>query len=177
MQILRQLIEIILRKRQPQDLAYDLNAAVISAVGIIVLGFFVYSEIPQISKPFTYNAAITLLQGLGIYGLLAINNKANRFVQSITAFFGVSLILQIVTIAIAQIPILAVLSLVLTIWNLIIIVLILRSSFECSTLKSICLFIAYNIFVGMMMIIIFPEFLVEFQAALESMSAATIKPK
>lgn len=177
MQIIRQLIEIILRKRQPQDLAYDLNAAVIGAVGITGLGYLVYSKMPGISQPLFYNAAMVVFQAIGIYALLAMNNKANRFVQTITAIFGVSLILQVLTIASGQIPILAMFGLILTVWNFILIVFILRSALECSTLKATLLTFAYHFFMGILMVMVFPKFPLELQAVLETMSSAAVAPK
>lgn len=171
MQIIRQLIEIILRKREPQDIVFDIPATIISAMVMTLLGVMVYSQIPQISKPFLYNIAMVAFKCLGIYGLLAINQKANRFVQTILAIFGVSVILQILILTVSLVPFLAPLGLIFMGWNFVIIVLILRAALECSIFKALILTIGYHIFMVVLMSVVFPSFSLEMQAFLESLSA------
>lgn len=176
MQIIRQLLEIILRKRQPQDLSHSLNAAIICCIGIAAMGTAVYSQIPTITQPFIYNVAMVIFQAVGIYALLGISNKTSRYIQTITAIFGVSLILQILTIAVGQISFLAPLSLFFTIWNFVLVVFILRAALESSTGKAVLLTMAYHLFMGVMMAIIFPKFPLELQAILESLNTTATTP-
>jgi hypothetical protein len=68
MQIIRQLLEIIIRKRQPQDLSHNLNAAIISGIGITAMGTMVYSQMPTSSQPLIYNIAMAWFQAIAIYG-------------------------------------------------------------------------------------------------------------
>lgn len=172
MQIIRQLIEIILRKRQPEDLSYNLNAAIVSILSVVALGYAVYSKMPQITQPLAYNIAMVALQVLGIYGLLAMNQKSMRFVQTATAIFGTSVILQILTIGSGLIPALAPLGLAMTVWNFALIVFIVRSALECKTFKAIALTIGYHLLMGILMVMIFPKFPLELQSILEAASTA-----
>lgn len=177
MQIIRQLIEIILRKRQPEDLNHNLNAAIISTISVVALGYAVYSKMPQISQPLAYNITMVALQGLSIYGLLAINQKSIRFVQTVTAIFGTSVILQVLTIGSGLVPVLAPMGLAMTLWNFILIVFILRAALECTTFKAASLTIAYHLLMGVLMVIIFPKFPLELQAILEAASNAVSQAK
>lgn len=174
MKIIRQLFEIILRKRQPQDLDYDLNAAVISLICSIGIGYLVYSSLPQISQPFIYNVGMTCLQALGIYGFLSINKKATRFIQTITAIFGTTVILQILTIGIGKIEILAIFGFAITMWNLILAIFIIRSALECSTVKAVFITLGYHLFMGIMMATLFPKFPVELQSIIEAANNAAL---
>lgn len=172
MQIIRQLVEIIIRKRQPQDLDFNSNAAAISLACSIGLGYMLYSKIPQISQPLIYNIAMVLLQALAIYGFLAINKKANRFTQTITAIFGVTVILQIVTVGLGQAGILATFSLLVTLWNLALVISIMRSALECSIIKAVIVTLGYHLFMGIFMAMLFPKFPVELQSILEAANTA-----
>lgn len=168
MQIIRQLFEIIIRKRQPQDLDYNSAAALISLISSIAIGYMVYSVIPQISKPLMYNIAMVLLQTVAIYGFLAINQKATRFIQTITAIFGVTVILQIITVGLGQLGVLASFAFLVTLWNLILVVFIMRTALECSTIKAVFVTLGYHLFMGIVMSLIFPNFPGELQAMLEA---------
>lgn len=172
MKIIKQLFEIIFRKRQPQDLDYDLNAAVISLLCSIGVGYLVYSALPQISQPLIYNIGMTGLQALGIYGFLAINKKATRFIQTVTAIFGTTVILQILTVGIGKVEVLAIFSFVITMWNLILAIIIIRSALECSTIKAVFVTLAYHLFMGIMMAMLFPQFPIELQSIIEAANTA-----
>jgi hypothetical protein len=68
---------------------------------------------------------------------------------------------------------LAPLGLFFTIWNFLLVVFILRAALECSTLKAGLLTIAYHLFMGIMVAMIFPKFPLELQAMLEALSTTT----
>ncbi len=167
MHIIQQLLEIILRKRQPQDIAYNLNAAIATVVLTVLLGTLVYSRFPQFSMPLAYNLTLAGVQALAVYGLLAMAKKANRFVQTITALFGVSVILQILTIGAGMTTILSPLGLVFTVWNMVLIIFIIRAALECSTLQAIVQVIAYHFLMIFMLLLLFPKFQDEVKALSE----------
>lgn len=158
MLIVQQLFEIIVRKRQPQDIAYSINAAVITIGLTIALGTAVYSRVPQFSMPLAYNLTLSIVQALSVYGLLAIANKSNRYIQTITALFGVSVILQILTIGVGMTGILSGFGLLFTIWNMVLIIFIIRAALECSTLQAIIQTIAYHFIMLFVLILLFPSF-------------------
>ena len=158
MHIIQQLFEIIVRKRQPQDLTYSLNAAIVIVSLTVALGTAVFATIPQLSIPFAYSITLSLTQALMIYAILAIANKSNRYIQTITALFGVSLIIALLDLIVIKAGFLSALSLPLKIWNLILIVLIFRAALDCSTPQAIVKTIAYHFLAGVTLFFLFPNF-------------------
>ena len=171
MHIIQQLFEIIVRKRQPQDLAYSLNAAIVTVSLTVALGTAAFASVPNFSMPFAYNITLSLAQALMIYAILALSNKSNRYVQTITALFGVSLILQLLKIVAVMVGFLSGLSLVFTIWNLVLIVLIFRAALDCSTPQAIVKTIAYHFLAAMTLYLLFPNFSNELLEVLNAVQA------
>lgn len=169
MTIVLQLFEILIRKRQPHDLDYDINAAALSFVCIVGLGYVITSMQAVYTKPLAYSITQTLTQGTLIYLLLKVANKETRFVQTITAIFGVSVLLQMTSLIFLQIPILAATSLLLTLWNFYLSVLILKAALECSVLQSVLLTIAYQFIVLFVLTLLYPELIKEFISLAEQM--------
>lgn len=172
MQIIRQLLEIILRKRQPQDLDYDLNAAVISVICSIGIVYLIYSSLPHFTKPLAYSSGLVLLKVICIYAFLALSGKSKRFVQTISAIFGVTVILYGLALVVSQISVLGLLALPLLLWNLILGVMILKTALDCSAFKAVLIVIACQIIISMVMPIIFPTFHTEAQLVLEEINQA-----
>jgi hypothetical protein len=172
MKIIRQLLEIVLRKRQPQDLDYDLNAAVTSVICSIGIVYLIYSSIPYFSKPLAYSSGLVLLKAICIYAFLAINGKSKRFVQTISAIFGATVILYALALVMSQISILGMLALLLLLWNFILGVLIIKAALECSAFKAALIMIACQLIVSAVMPILFPTFHMEIQLMLDEINAA-----
>lgn len=173
MNIALQLFEILIRRRQPQDLGYDVNAAALSFIAIIAMGYFITSMQVVYTQPLSYSIAQSLTQALVIYLVLRIANKENRFVQTITAIFGVSVILQMASLIILQVPGLAAATLFLTLWNFYLALLILKSALECSLAQSVFITIGYQVVVIFVLTLLFPELTKEFMSIVEEAKTTT----
>jgi hypothetical protein len=157
MSILTQLVQIILRKRQPQDLEYSVMAAVVAVVGQFVMQAAIMSGAEQYSQPIAYGLVYTVANVVGVLLLLRLYKKEARFVQCISALLGVSLILQFMSIFAFSSGILAFTGVMMWFWNMYLLVLILRVSLDTSMMTSVLLTIAYHFFVGFAMIVVFPD--------------------
>ncbi|MBT8113742.1 MAG: hypothetical protein KJP04_00060 [Arenicella sp.] len=166
MTILIQLLEIITLRRRPQDLQYDEIAAAFYVVLTIGLGYLTNVIAEQYSAPLAYSLTQNGALALGLFGVLALNGKRVRFVQTCTAVFGVSALLGILTLAIVYIPGLAILTLLISGWGLYIMVLIMREALECSTLRALFIIIGIQIFSVIVLLLLFPDFLTELQSLL-----------
>ena len=158
MQIFKQLIEIALRKREPQDLTYSLEVAILLTASMAILRYISFNAMESLSNPIAYSVASVVGECALIYILLRRQNKANRFVQTLTALFGIALIATAVSVLMAMTVILQLALPVLLIWSIYLAVIILRSALECSTLKALLLTIAYKTFGYLMVILLFPKF-------------------
>ena len=167
MTILFQLLEIITLRRQPQDLQYDETAAAFYVVLTIGLGYLTNVIAEQYSAPLAYSLTQNGALALALFGVLAINGKRIRFVQTCTAMFGVSALLGLLTLAIVYIPGLAIFTLLVSGWGLYLMVLIMREALECSTMRALLIVIGIQILSVMVLLLVFPNFLNELQSLLE----------
>ena len=162
MNILIQLIEIITLKRRPQDLQYDEFAAAFYVVFSVGLSYVVHILGGKYSSPLAYAVLPTAaLLGL-LYGVLAINSKQNRFVQTCTALFGVQTIISLAVLAFSAVSFLRLFLPFLMIWNLYISVLIIKESLEASWIRALLILVGIQFISVMVLVVIFPEFFAEF---------------
>lgn len=164
MSIAAQLVQIILRKRSPADIDFSVAAAAIVIGGSFALQAVTLGVVPSYTQPFAYAAVYTIANVLAVYAILAIHGKDARFVQTATALFGVSLILQMMSIFAAVSGPLAFTSVMITFWQIFILILILKAALECSTVKAVMLTLLYQFFIGFSLLVIFPEFQTEFSS-------------
>lgn len=182
MQIIKQLVEISLRKREPQDLDYNLHAAILLTFSVVLLRYIVFRSSNSFSNPFAYGLVSVIGESLVIYALLRSQDKASRFVQTITALFGITMILALVfgiTVIATQTPAIMMIALillialpVLMIWSFYLMVLILRAALDCSFIASLMLTIGYSSIGALLVSLLFPEYQAEMQAMLESIRVA-----
>lgn len=172
MQIIKQLYQISVRKREPQDLDYSLETAIALTMGIVFLRYASLSTMSSLSNPLAYSLASTVGESAAIYAILLSQGKASRFVQTLTALFGVTMIASAASILMTLTVILQLALPVLFIWSFYIMVLILRSALECSTAASLLLTIAYKIAGGFLLIILFPKFQTEILSEWETIKTA-----
>ena len=172
MQIIKQLVEISLRKRQPQDLAYNLQAAILLAMSVVFLRYTSFISLSSLSNPLGYSLVSVIGESLVIYALLRSQNKTGRFVQTITALFGVTVIATIASVIMSVTVVLQLALPVLMIWSIYLMVLILRAALECSIIASLMLTIGYNAIGYMLVILLFPKFQSEMLAEWELIKAA-----
>jgi len=164
MKILIQLFEIILLKRRPADIAYDPTAAFISFMSAVATGYFQIVVAQTFDQPLPFVLAQGVAQALIFYALLAINKHQLRYVQTVTALFGVSAILQLLGLIILKVPVLGVFGLLLTGWNFYLMIIILRDAIDCTIGQSILITIAYHFVIGLLLLVLFPDMFAQMQA-------------
>ncbi len=174
MQIIKQLYQISLRQREPEDLDYSLEAAIVLIMAIVFLRYVSFSSAPMspLSAPFAYSLTSILGEVLVIYALLRSQGKANRIVQTITALFGVTVLITTVSVLLTLTVILQIVVPFLLIWTVYLMVLILRSALECSTIKALLLTIVYNVAGSLITVLLFPKFQTEMHEILNGMRTA-----
>ena len=167
MTIIKQLFEILIRQRQPQDIDYDINAAVLSFFAVLALGYFLTSMQPVYSQPLLYSAAQTIIQTALVFLLLKIAGNDNRFVQTLTALFGVSAMLLMLILILVQVPALVAMPFFINLWSLYISILIFKAALDCRTGLAILVAIAYQIITSLLVLLLFPELLQELLSIFE----------
>jgi hypothetical protein len=172
MQIIKQLVQISLRKREPQDLEFNLQAAILLAMSVVFLRYISFISLSSLSNPLGYSLVSVIGESLVIYALLRSQQKAGRFVQTITALFGVTVIATMASVIMTLTVVLQLALPVLMIWSFYLMVLILRAALDCSTIASLMLTIGYNAIGYMLVIFLFPEFKSEMLAEWELIKAA-----
>ncbi|MDB4511998.1 hypothetical protein N9060_00905 [Arenicella sp.] len=173
MKILIQLFEIIILRRRPQDILYDSSAAVITFMAAIATSYFSVVLAGSFAQPLAFVVAQVVTQAVIFYCLLAIARKQGRFVQTITALFGVSAILQFVALIILQLPGLSILGLIVTAWNFYLMIIILREAIDCSTLQSILITVLYHFIIGFVLLMLFPDIFERMQSMMLEAQSAT----
>jgi len=174
MSLVLELFQIITLKRKPQDLSYDQVAAILSFVSLITMGFFINGMMSAYSQPLGYAIVHSSTQAVVVYGLLRWNNKSLRFVQTITALFGTTVILQMLSLIALQSSLFAATSLLLSMWNIYLVIIILRTALDCTTLVSIAYtIIGYHLVSMLVLILIYPNFPAEITAFLANSGQST----
>jgi len=170
MKIVNQLIEVIIRKRKPEDVEYSVIAAVVACVANILFYFFIYSVFEDFTQPLLYGVVITVSNILAICVLLKLQGKEGRAVQTITVLFGVSFIFAAVSLGALLTQVLAILAIPLFAYSVYLSVIILKSSFDSPTLIAIVILISTHFFSGTMLTIVCPNYPQEAQNMLEKMT-------
>lgn len=159
MNILTQLLQIITLKRRPQDIDYDEFSALLYVAIVIGLGYFINTLSAIYSKPFQYSLVQNIAFVITLYGVLAINKKQSRFIQTCTALFGVSAIVQFVSLSSVYIPVLKYFSYFLTGWLIYLTILVLRESLETNTIAALLVLISINILSIVPLVTLYPSFM------------------
>lgn len=171
MNILTQLFQIIILKRQPQDISYDVSAAALAFLAALASSYFGVVATGGFSQPFPFVLAQGITQAVIFYLLLTITKKQVRFVQTITALFGVSAILQFISLIALQAPGLGILGLAVTSWNFYLMILILKEAIDCTVLQSIIITILYHFVIGVVLLMLFPDIFEKMQAMIDASQA------
>ncbi|NND83173.1 MAG: hypothetical protein HKN50_12160 [Gammaproteobacteria bacterium] len=167
MNILLQLLEIITLRREPQDLQYDEMAAAFYFVASVGLGYITHIIAAVYSQPLMYSVVLNCAQAGTLYGVLSLKGHKNRFVQTCTAVFGVTVLLGLARLIFAHIPLLGILVLAVVGWALYLLVIIVRAALDCSTINALLVVIVMEFVSVVVLLLVFPQFLVEFQQLLE----------
>ena len=172
MQIIRQLYQIFLRKRAPHDLDYSIEAAVILTMSMGFLRFISFSSIEQLSSPLAYSVVSVIAELAIIYALLRHQGKQNRFVQTMTALFGIAVMIAVISVLVMQTVVLQMVLPAIAIWGFYLAIIILRSALDCSTFVSFLLTMVYSIGAFVFVMVLFSNFLPEISAYVEAVQAA-----
>lgn len=167
MTIIIELIEIILLKRKPEDISFDVVSAA-SAFGAAVISSYIsVLTVNTIEQPLLFVLSQAITQAFIFYLLLNATKKQNRYTQTITALFGVSAILQIIGFITLILPNLGIFGLLLTGWNFYLMIIILRAAIECDTLPAVAITILYHFLIGIVLYLLFPEIFERMQALMQ----------
>jgi len=167
MTLISQLIEIIFRKRAPEDIDHNVTNALLLFTFSATAGYVMNATVEQYTQPLLYSLVFSLTHALAIYAVLQFFKKDGRYVQTMTALLGVSLILQAVMLITSQIVPLPLITVVVTAWNFYLIVIILRSALECSVAASVLLTLGYHLFMVGIMVVLLPDWSKEFMQVVE----------
>lgn len=170
MKIVKQLIEVIIRKRKPEDVDYSVPAAIIVSTGNILFYFFVYSVFEDFTQPLLYGFVLTVSNLLAICLLLKLQGKEGRIVQTITVLFGISFLISTAILALMLTQILAILAIPLFAYSIYLSVVVIKSSFDAPTLLAIVILVSTHFFSGTMLTIVCPNYPQEAQNMLETMT-------
>ena len=173
MTILIQLIQIITLQRRAQDLDYDQFSAIFYVVFTIGLGYLINSFAGVYSEPFWYSFTQNMAQVAVLFGLLKVNGKESRFVQTCTALFGVSALLACLTILVSVIPVFQLFTLLIIGWTFYLVVLIIKEALDCSIIRAVFLTIGMQIITVVAVLLLFPNFAVEIQAVVDAAQSAS----
>lgn len=173
MNIISQLIEIILLKRQPQDIDYDVNYAVMFLVAAIGLTYIGNSLSGVYSKPLAYSLVQNFSQAVFLYFALSLAKKQNRFVQTCTAFFGTGTILLVLMLVAFLVPALSIFGVLLHVWMIYLSIKIIRAAFGFNLISAIFLMISIAIFSFVTVTTVYPDFLKETQSIITQQAAST----
>jgi len=176
MEIIKQLYQIVLRKREPEDLSHDLNTAILVIMTTVFIKYAYFSLINTLGDSFTYPLGYSLTSVAGqsgvIYLMLRAVGKDSRFVQTITALFGISILGGLAMAVMAYSIVLLIAVPLLLFWIVYIQLLILRSSFECSTVIALLITIIFLLVETWVVVLIFPNYDAEVLQSLETIKQA-----
>ena len=172
MQIFKQLVEISLRKREPQDIDYSVEAVAILFMAIVYLRYDAFNAIESLSNPFLYSVVSMAGELAFLYLIFASRDKTNRLVQTLTVLFGVSVLIVAVGRLMTLTVILQLAIPMLFIWSIYLSVFILRKALECSAIVSLLLTFGYTFFGLFVVVMLFPEFEAQMLIELDNIKAA-----
>lgn len=172
MNILTQLFQIILLKRQPEDIDHNQSFALIFLVTAIGLTYVVNSVSGFYSQPLGYGIVQNLAQAGLLYLALSLAKKQNRFIQTCTALFGISSIMLLFAVIVQAVPALALIGVMLNGWVIYLSIKIIRAAFNINILSAIFLTISISLFSVIAVSVVYPEFITETQAIITQQAQA-----
>ncbi len=160
-------VDLIRLRRGPQDLPTSQSLLFITVFLLIVTAMLA----DHMNKDFTDKLIFALTQvailSATVWGILAINKKSERIVQTLTAFYGTSVLIQLVVWPFRSwllsmpdeaqkqgtIPLFAVV--LIAIWSFVVMVYIYRNALNTSRGKAILMSVITQLIVGMVMLTLF----------------------
>jgi hypothetical protein len=167
--ILLLFIDLIRLRRGPQDLPSSRNLLVTSALFLLiiaVLGDHLHDNvIDSLLLSITQIAVLTVTVSI----ILSLHNKAERSVQTLTAFYGTSALIQLVVwpfrtwlLALGddaqqQLPLPLIIVVMLAIWAFIVMVHIFKNALDAGTGKAIMISVLTQVVVGLSILTLFTD--------------------
>ncbi len=159
--------DLIRLRRGPQDLPASQNLLIISGLLLIVTAILGDQMNDDFGGRLIFALAQVAILTVTVWGVLALNQKQERAVQTLTAIYGTSVLIQLVVWPFrswllsmpeeaqkqATLPLFAVI--VLAIWSFIVMVHIYRNALDCSRGKAILMTVITQMIVGLSIMMLF----------------------
>ncbi|NOY17449.1 MAG: hypothetical protein GXP23_11095 [Gammaproteobacteria bacterium] len=164
-------IDLIRLRRGPQDLPASQYLLIITGFLLIVTAVLADHMNNDLGSRLIFALTQVGILTATVWGILAINKKPERVVQTLTAFYGTSVLIQLVVWPFrkwllsmseeaqkqATVPLFAIV--LLAIWSFVVMVYIYRNALDCSRGKAVLLSILTQIIVGIIMLTLFANML------------------
>ena len=168
MNIINQLFDVLLKRRAPEDVSYNVNA-MLTVCSLTVLGqYYQLSLLEELSQPILYAIILTVSQIMAYALLLKLHRKESRLFQTLTVLMGVSFIIMVIMTVLSLIPFLSLFSLALWGYGIVLSVHILKSSFSCPTYLAVVIFVSVSAFSILTLLVVAPSFAQEWQILMEN---------
>ena len=159
--------DLIRLRRGPQDLPASQNLLIITGFLLIVTAILGDQMNNDFSGRLIFALSQVAILTATVWGVLALNQKSERVVQTLTAFYGTSVLIQLVVWPFrswllsmpeearqqATVPLFAVV--VLAIWSFVVMVHIYRNALDSSRGKAIVMSIITQVIVGLSILTLF----------------------
>jgi len=173
MNFLITLLKLCVRKAQPDELPYNQTAAILLVFIYAAVSWFSLVKLNAFSDPIIYALFIAGTQILGVFILLRIFSKLNRFNQTLTALLGTSILISIASSVIAAIAPIPFVAGFLLFWQLYIPTTIIKSALEIPAVIAFFSYIGIVFFSFIFTAVVFPDFMPELEAWLQSINEQT----
>lgn len=160
-------IDLIRLKRGPQDLPASQNLLIITAGLLIVTAVLGDHMNDGFSDRLIFALSQVAILTAMVWVILALNQKPERVVQTLTAFYGTSVLIQLVVWpfrswllsmseeAQKQVTLPLFIVVVLAIWSFVVMVHIYRNALDCSRGKAILMSVFTQMIVGLIILSLF----------------------
>ena len=160
-------IDLIRLRRGPQDLPSSQNLLIITGFLLIVTAILGDHMNDDFAGRLIFALTQVAILTITVWIILALNRKSERAVQTLTAFYGTSVLIQLVVWPFrswllsmseeaqqqATLPLLAVIA--LAVWSFVVMVHIYRNALDASRGKAILISILTQVIIGMSMLTLF----------------------
>ena len=170
MNFLTTLLKLCVRKARPEELPYSQTSAILLTFVYSSISVFSLVRLDAFSNPAVNGICIAATQILGLFLLLRAFSKANRFVQTLSALIGTSIIINVISavlLALAPIPLLRGF---LLFWHCYIPTLILKSALDIQAAIAFFSYLGIVFFSFILTAIFFSDFMPELETWLEAVN-------
>ena len=161
--------DLIRLRRGPQDLPASQGLLIIAGFALVVTAILGDHFNNDLSNRLVFALSQVAILTVTVWGILALNQKSERAVQTLTAFYGTSVIIQLIVWPFrswllslseeaqqqATLPLLVVVA--LAVWSFVVMVHIYRNALDSSRGKAILVSIITQLIVGMSILILFSD--------------------